>query len=252
MAYIGKKPEDKFRGLASYDTFTGDGSTTTFDVTNILPDGGTYDVEVFVDNVRQEGGSGKSYTIGNDGNGDLKRITFAVAPDNLSEIYVINPGRNTAILQVSDNTVTAAKLQTDAVTTAKIQDDAVTNAKIGPAAVGATEISPGSITTTQISPSAAITNSQLANNAITINGTSIALGASGEIVAGTDWQAVKTANYTASAGQGIFANTTSGAFTVTLPSSPSQGDEVTIVDYAGTFGSNNLTVGRNGSNIDNT
>ena len=63
MAYIGKKPEDKFRGLASYDTFTGDGSTTTFDVTNILPDGGTYDVEVFVDNVRQEGGSGKSIQL---------------------------------------------------------------------------------------------------------------------------------------------------------------------------------------------
>ena len=125
MAYIGKKPEDKFRGLASYDTFTGDGSTTAFDVTNILPDGGTYDVEVFVDNVRQEGGAGKSYTIGNDGNGDLKRITFSVAPDNAAEIYVINPGRNTAILQVSDNTVTAAKLQTDAVTTALLAGPAV-------------------------------------------------------------------------------------------------------------------------------
>ena len=66
---------------------------------------------------------------------------------------------------------------------------------------------------------------------------------------GTDWQAVKTGNYTAVAGQGIFANTTSGAFTVTLPSSPSIGDEVTIVDYAGTFDSNNLTVGRNSQPI---
>jgi len=66
---------------------------------------------------------------------------------------------------------------------------------------------------------------------------------------GTDWQAIKTGNYTAVAGQGIFANTTSGAFTVTLPSSPSLGDEVSIIDYAGTFDTNNLTVGRNSQPI---
>ena len=66
---------------------------------------------------------------------------------------------------------------------------------------------------------------------------------------GTDWQAVKTSGYTAVAGQGIFANTTSGAFTVTLPSSPSIGDEVTIVDYGGTFDTANLTVGRNSQKI---
>ena len=63
---------------------------------------------------------------------------------------------------------------------------------------------------------------------------------------GTQWQAVKTANYTASAGQGVFANTTSSAFTITLPAG-TLGDEVTIVDYAGTFDSNALTVAANGS-----
>jgi len=66
---------------------------------------------------------------------------------------------------------------------------------------------------------------------------------------GTDWQAVKTSGYTAVAGQGIFANTAGGAFTVTLPSSPSIGDEVTIVDYGGTFDTANLTVGRNSQKI---
>ena len=41
----------------------------------------------------------------------------------------------------------------------------------------------------------------------------------------------------------ILCNTTSGAFTATLPASPSLGDECYIgIDYAGTFDTNNLTV----------
>ena len=56
-------------------------------------------------------------------------------------------------------------------------------------------------------------------------------------------------NFTASAGQGVFANTSGGAFTVTLPASPSIGDEVSIKDYAGTFDTNNLTVLRNSHKI---
>ena len=70
-----------------------------------------------------------------------------------------------------------------------------------------------------------------------------------ESAGGTSWQAIKTSTYTASAGEGVFANTTSGAFTVNLPSSPTLGDEVSIVDYAGTFDTNNLTVGRNSQPI---
>ena len=84
------------------------------------------------------------------------------------------------------------------------------------------------------------------------NGTMVQVAASDVktyIGGGTSWQAVKTSNYTASAGQGVFANTTSGSFTVTLPASPTLGDEVSIVDYAGTFDSNALTVGRNSSKI---
>ena len=66
---------------------------------------------------------------------------------------------------------------------------------------------------------------------------------------GTSWQAVKTTTYTAVAGQGVFANTSGGAWTLTLPSSPTIGDEVSVIDYAGTFDTNNLTVARNGKNI---
>jgi hypothetical protein len=50
-------------------------------------------------------------------------------------------------------------------------------------------------------------------------------------------------------GVGYFADTTSAAFTITLPSSPAAGAVIGIADYANTFATNNLTVGRNGSNI---
>ena len=55
--------------------------------------------------------------------------------------------------------------------------------------------------------------------------------------------------YTTVSGAQIFANTTSNPITVTLPLSPSIGDEVTIIDTRGTWGSNNVTVGRNGKPI---
>jgi hypothetical protein len=60
----------------------------------------------------------------------------------------------------------------------------------------------------------------------------------------------KTVGFTAVSGNGYFVNTTSGAITVTLPSSPSAGDVVGIKDYANTADTNAITIGRNGSNID--
>ena len=59
----------------------------------------------------------------------------------------------------------------------------------------------------------------------------------------------KTAPFTGVSGKGYFVNTTCGAVTVTLPTTPSAGDIVAIKDYANTFDSNNVTVGRGGSKI---
>jgi len=59
----------------------------------------------------------------------------------------------------------------------------------------------------------------------------------------------KTSGFTAVSGNGYFCNTTSAAFTVTLPASPSAGDIVGIKDYANTAATNNITIGRNSSNI---
>jgi len=62
----------------------------------------------------------------------------------------------------------------------------------------------------------------------------------------------KTANFTVANLQGVLANTNGGAFTVTLPSSPSVGDQVVIADSGGAFGTNNCIAGRNGSTIEGT
>ena len=267
MAYIGKRPEDTFRGLASKASFTGDGSTTTFDLSENALDGGTNDIQVFVNNVRQEPGSSKSYTLGADDSNRIRRITFNVAPAASDDIYVISPGRDSNELNtVSDNAITTAKIQDGAITAAKIADGTVVAADIADGSITGAKVNstfdisaktvtlPASvgglgtgITNAQLAGS--IANAKLANSSVTINGTSIALGASGEISAGTSWQAVKTSDFTAAAGEGYFVNTTSGAITVTLPGSASIGDEVSIIDYAGTADTNNITIGRNSHKI---
>jgi hypothetical protein len=105
-----------------------------------------------------------------------------------------------------------------------------------------------------------------ADNIITqTNSTTLTIGASGDTVilasgatssgfgrSGTvNWDTTpKTTTVTAVSGVGYFVNTTSGAITVNLPSTPAAGDIVAISDYANTSATNNITVGRNGSLID--
>jgi hypothetical protein len=115
MAYVGKGPEQVLSGVASKYTFTGDGSTVNFDITTDIPAGGENDIQVFVDNVRQEPGSSASYTVGVDGSGNLRRITFTTAPEASQSIYVINPRRLEALGTIPDNSVTAGKISPNAI-----------------------------------------------------------------------------------------------------------------------------------------
>ena len=67
---------------------------------------------------------------------------------------------------------------------------------------------------------------------------------------GIAWQPVITADpNNAVAGRGYFCNTSAAAFTVTLPTTATIGDKLSFIDYAATFDTNNLTVGRNSHNI---
>jgi hypothetical protein len=80
-------------------------------------------------------------------------------------------------------------------------------------------------------------------NVLTSNGTSWASAAGG-----VAWQ-TKTTTYTAASGDYLLADTSSAAFTITLPLAPAVNAAVYFQDAKGTFGTNNLTVGRNGQTI---
>lgn len=105
-----------------------------------------------------------------------------------------------------------------------------------------------------------------ANNVILGNGTSavqeVAPGTSGNVLTsnGTTWTSAAlpaggltyiftTTHVTATDKQGVLTSTAGGSFTVTLPATPSVGAQVVVADAGNNWGTNNLTVGRNGSTI---
>src|SRR6056300_917611 len=129
------------------------------------------------------------------------------------------------------NRVGSKGITDGAVASADFKDSDITNAKLG---------------------DSQITNAKLSNSSVTLAGQSVSLGGSVDLNT-TDWQSVITADgsttTTAVAGQGYFIDTTSAAHTITLPASASIGDFIAIKDYTGTFATNNLTIARNGHNI---
>ena len=79
---------------------------------------------------------------------------------------------------------------------------------------------------------------------ITNNGTQTGFGRTGTV----DWQtgSIKTSTFTAANGEGYFANTSGGAFTMNLPSGTA-GNIISVADYTNTFQTNPLTIAPNGS-----
>ena len=119
--------------------------------------------------------------------------------------------------------------------------------------VATADFAPGTVSSDKLQDNA-VTNSKLTNTTVTLAGQSVTLGASATLANKfVDWQSVITADgstgTTAVSGQGYFIDTTSAAHTLTLPASATIGDFIAIKDYAGTFNTNNLTIARNGHNI---
>ena len=116
---------------------------------------------------------------------------------------------------------------------------------------GGTPISTFFSTTAGVSPSAG----QLVNGELFINISDgkIFYKNSGGVVklfgAGIAWLGVQTANFSAVNQSGYPVDTTSAAITALLPATPSAGDAISFVDYAGTFQTHALTIDPNGGKI---
>ena len=65
---------------------------------------------------------------------------------------------------------------------------------------------------------------------------------------GNPWS-TQTSNFSIASNDRVFVDTSGGAVTATLPASPQTGDQVSFIDLAATFDTNNLTIGRNGNKI---
>ena len=120
MPFIGNTPNENFTSFAK-QTITGNGGTS-YTLSHAVAN--ENEVEIFVNNVRQEGGSGKAYTV----SGTALTMTGNVA--NTDSFYVIFLGKALQTTVPPDGSVSTAKIADDAVSTAKLADNSVTSAKI--------------------------------------------------------------------------------------------------------------------------
>jgi hypothetical protein len=105
MAYIGYQPSYLATAPFAVNTFTGDGSTTTFTLSQAVPGANEAMVAVVVENVQQN--PIDAYTISGDSNTSL---VFSEAPISGAAIYVIHKGEGTYNLQPSTGSVTSTSL----------------------------------------------------------------------------------------------------------------------------------------------
>ena len=112
-------------------------------------------------------------------------------------------------------------------------------------AVATVDVAPGAVTSAKIADGG-VSNDKLANS----TAFGITLGASStRNDRFISWQSVVTTDTTMVAGRGYFVDTSSGTITMTLPASAVTGDTIAIKDYTANFGTNKITIGRNGHNI---
>jgi len=84
MAYIGNKPADTFHSTAK-QSFTPDSSTTAFTLNHSVSN--ENEIELFINNVRQEPGTGKAYTAAG------TTLTMNGTPQTGDDMYVIFQGK---------------------------------------------------------------------------------------------------------------------------------------------------------------
>ena len=201
------------------DTFNGDGSTVAFTLTSSADN--ENNLQVFIDGVYQ---SKDNFSVSG------TTLTFTTAPntgtDNIEVMHlksVVGKVRIDSFTGDGSDTTFDLANTISAENNTQVFIDGVYQSKDNYSTSGTT-----------------VTFSTAPPNGSAIEVVHIVPDSAG---GGISWDStVKTSAFTAVAGEGYFVNTTSAAITVTLPSSPSAGDEVTIVDYAGTADTNNITI----------
>ena len=115
MPYIAKNPGTAFRTFTDKDTFSGDGSTTIFDMQFSIAEAGQNDIQVFVAGAQKIPGT--DFSLGVDATGEYKRITFTSAPaSGTNNITILNPGTvQGEFSSVANNAITSGKLNADAI-----------------------------------------------------------------------------------------------------------------------------------------
>ena len=172
--------------------------------------------------------------------GSLSATTVTVSVPNIEKDYVIiNNSGGTAIISSGGSTTVTVKTGSKNYV---IVNPATTSviAAVGPA---------GSDKQIQFNDSGTFGGITMgtAGQVLTTDGTTASFAT---VAGGAAWQAVVTSTtLTTVSKQGYFINTSSNAITATLPTSPTLGDFISFIDYAGTFDTNNLTVARNGHKI---
>jgi len=219
MAYIGKSIESGTFSVLDTSGNTYNGSNTAFNLGTQV--GSVAQLLVSHDGVIQKPGT--DYSLASGGT----QITFSTAPASGASIFIVEISGAVGGPLDSDLNGTELILDADGDTSITADTDDQIDIKIA----GADDFR-----------FTANSFEILSGSTITNSGTASGFG-------GIAWQSVVTGATTMVAGRGYFVNTTSSAFTMTLPSSASIGDTIAIIDYAGTFDSNTCTIGRNSHKI---
>ena len=140
MPFLGTTPTQGFVGANPKQSFTANGSTTVFTLTN--PVASANDLEVFVGNVRQEPTA--AYTAAG------TTLTMSEAPDTGLNFYVINKSQAQVTTTPPVNSISTDKILNSAISTAKIATDAVTTAKITNANITQAKLASGAVSYTHL------------------------------------------------------------------------------------------------------
>ena len=210
-------------GVIARDSFTGNGSTTAYVLSMSISNENA--TQVYIDGVYQ---SKDNYTTSG------STLTFSTAPPNGAAVEVVH------IKAVAASTLNQNNFTGDGSTTAFTLSQTVTDETNtfvfiqGVYQEKSVYSISGTTLTFTTAPQNGYTVEVMAFSTITV----------GNAVTGaTDWQStIQTSNFTAAAGKGYFINTTSGIVTVTLPSNPSLGDTIELLDYSGTSGTNKIVI----------